>query len=336
MARFWRKVQDWFEGESEIVAVFPTYAIRDDDVVRFDIRAWVYEPESHSWTRNAFLDRLRGRLDLDEDSAEARRFDRRARTFLVDNERGQMVHLEIGGETFEVGTSAADGHVESTMEIPLTVAERAMTQTERGPTLRMRAVIDSDDDQRDIPVLDDAGRSIISDIDDTVKITGVLDKTQMMLNTFVRPFQPVRGLAEHFRELSTAGADFHYVSSGPWQLLPFLEEFLEEHGFPIGSFHMRKLRLKSMRSPIDFVRSSRDHKVESISRLLRDFPSRRFTLVGDSGELDPEVYGQIARSFGDQVERILIRRVGGADNSEERFHSAFDDVPSEWSIEDLE
>lgn len=335
MAKLWKRIHNWLEGDSEIVATFPTYAVRDDDVVRFDMRAWVYEPEEQSWTRNAFLDRLRNRLDLDEDSPEARRFDRRARTFLVDNERGQDVHLEVGGETFTLGRSAADGHVEDTIEIPLDIAERAFVQTDDGVALRIRAVIDTDDDERHVPVLEDDGRSVVSDIDDTVKITGVLDHAEMLLNTFVHPFQPVTRLADYYRELASEGAMFHYVSSGPWQLLPFLEEFLEQHGFPHGSFHMRKLRLKSIRSPIDFVRSSRDHKISSLSRLLTDFPSRRFTLVGDSGEADPEVYGEVARSFPGQVERILIRKVEGADNSETRFHHAFQDVASDWAVEEL-
>ncbi len=335
MARVWNRIQEWFEGESEIVATFPTYATRNGDSVRFDMRAWVYEPEESSWTRNAFLEKLRSRLDLDEDSPQARLFDRRARTFLVDNERGQKVRLEIGGETFELGRSAADGHVEDTVEIPLEVAERGFVSTDDGLALRIRAVIDTDHDERDVPVLDDEGRSVISDIDDTVKITGVLNREQMLLNTFVRPFKPVLGLADRYRELASAGAEFHYVTSGPWQLLPFLEEFLEEHGFPLGSFHMRKLRLKSLRSPIDFITSSHDHKMTAISKLLGDFPSRRFTLVGDSGEADPEVYGNIARSFPDQVEQILIRRVEGADNSDARFREAFTDVASSWSIEDL-
>jgi phosphatidate phosphatase APP1 len=309
--------------------------VRDDDVVRFDIRAWVYEPEARSWSRNAFLDRLRKRLRLDEDSPEARRFDRRARTFLVDNERGQTVRLEIGGETFELGRSAADGHVEKKLEIPSEIADRAIVSTDTGLALRVRAVTDTDHDERHIPLLEDGGRSVISDVDDTVKITGVLDRTQMLLNTFVRPFQPVRGLAEHYRELAARGATFHYVTAGPWQLLPFLEEFLEEYDFPHGSFHMRKLRLKSIRSPIDFVQSSREHKVTSISRLLSDFPARKFTLVGDSGERDPEVYGEIARSFPGQVERILIRRVGGADNSNDRFQKAFGETDAQWSVEEL-
>ena len=37
------------------------------------------------------------------------------------------------------------------------------------------------------------------------------------------------------------------------------------------------------------------------------FPKRRFILIGDSGEKDPEVYREIQRRFPAQVQEIMIR-----------------------------
>ena len=42
---------------------------------------------------------------------------------------------------------------------------------------------------------------------------------------------------------------------------------------------------------------------------MADFPRRRFVLVGDSGERDPEVYAAMARRRSDKVAAVLIRRV---------------------------
>lgn len=42
-----------------------------------------------------------------------------------------------------------------------------------------------------------------------------------------------------------------------------------------------------------------------------------------------ETYGNIARQFADQVDRIIIRKVPGAANSDERFAAAFDGVPAD-------
>ena len=37
------------------------------------------------------------------------------------------------------------------------------------------------------------GISVISDIDDTIKISEVLDKVRLLANTFIHPFKPVPG-----------------------------------------------------------------------------------------------------------------------------------------------
>jgi phosphatidate phosphatase APP1 len=42
---------------------------------------------------------------------------------------------------------------------------------------------------------------------------------------------------------------------------------------------------------------------------MADFPKRRFVLVGDSGERDPEVYAAVARGRPEQVSSVLIRQV---------------------------
>ena len=46
-------------------------------------------------------------------------------------------------------------------------------------------------------------------------------------------------------------------------------------------------------------------------QIMDEFPGRRFLLVGDSGERDPEVYTSIARRHPGQVRGVIIRRVTG-------------------------
>ena len=50
-------------------------------------------------------------------------------------------------------------------------------------------------------------------------------------------------------------------------------------------------------------------KRRSIASIIRAFPQRKFILVGDSGEKDPEIYGAMARRFGERISRIFIRNV---------------------------
>src|SRR5690606_35234726 len=124
----------------------------------------------------------------------------------------------------------------------------------------------------------------------------VLDKNKLLTNTFGRPFQAVDGMAHFYKELEKkAGAFVHYVSGSPWQLGPPLAEFLDKGGFPHGTLHLREFRLKDS-SVQKFFGDPLAYKRETITEIFKDFPERKFVLVGDSGERDPEVYGEIYRS----------------------------------------
>jgi len=52
-----------------------------------------------------------------------------------------------------------------------------------------------------------------------------------------------------------------------------------------------------------------EQKVSQISEIMQRFPERKFILVGDSGEKDPEVYREIKKEFPNQVQEIKIRDV---------------------------
>jgi phosphatidate phosphatase APP1 len=52
-----------------------------------------------------------------------------------------------------------------------------------------------------------------------------------------------------------------------------------------------------------------EQKTAQITRLMVNLPNRRFVLVGDSGEKDPEIFDQIRRTFPEQVKEIIIRDV---------------------------
>jgi hypothetical protein len=166
------------------------------------------------------------------------------------------------------------------------------------------------------------GMSIISDIDDTLKHSHVGCKQSLLTNTFLREFEPIGGMAELFRGWAASGATFHYVSSSPWQLYRHLAEHLSQQGFPDGSYHLRAFRLRDhlIRRILMLRRSG---KAAVIRGLLQTFPGRRFVLVGDSGELDPEIYGAMARKFPRQVAGVFIRQIPGPRDTPARYQRAF-------------
>ncbi|MEO8269077.1 MAG: phosphatase domain-containing protein [Aureliella sp.] len=157
-------------------------------------------------------------------------------------------------------------------------------------------------------VVSPQGLSVISDIDDTIKMTEATSRREMLANTFLRPFEVVEGMAPLYKHWQQLGCDFHYVSSSPWQLYAPLAELCEASDFPAGSMHLRYFRVRDeMFKRFRSVR--RSSKVGIIAGILNRLPQRKFLLVGDSGEKDPEIYRFLAKRFPDRISAVLIRNL---------------------------
>ena len=85
------------------------------------------------------------------------------------------------------------------------------------------------------------GVSVISDIDDTIKISEVKDRKLLLQNTFFRPFQAVPGVPDKYRQWAEAGVAFSSVSASPWQLYDPLANFFRQVGFPHATFHLKRV-----------------------------------------------------------------------------------------------
>jgi hypothetical protein len=308
------------------VTVFPTVAHRDANgglVIR--IEAWVFERE-YSPTRTRLLARSLG-LDLDQLSvADRQRFIARAALFGADAKDGRELMAYLPGRAaVALPRSDEQGRVRAALPYAAAVRAGQWIDWTVGSGLRRFA--------SRAQWLGDEGVSVISDIDDTIKHTLVRQHREMLLNTFAREFSAVPGMAAWFGGIARASNNvaFHYVSGSPLQLMPPLGAFLRGSGFPDGSVHLRAFSLNPT-SLLDSEATSR-HKQAEITQLLTDHPQRRFLLVGDSGERDPETYGAIAREHPSRIAEILIRDVTGEDATAPRYAQAFADVPRErWRL----
>jgi len=82
-------------------------------------------------------------------------------------------------------------------------------------------------------LLSPTGLSVISDIDDTIKVSEVGDREALLRNTFLKPYNPLPGMAEVYAGWATnSGASFQYVTASPWQLYPDLTAFMRSNEFP--------------------------------------------------------------------------------------------------------
>jgi phosphatidate phosphatase APP1 len=317
----------------ERVVFFPTAARLSDDGQAWivPIHGWIFEPEEGDRLRAAAMRQLRELVDLPADHSSTTVFEGRLRAYLVDNERGKRVGIRIAGRQHVLPASAADGHFTATVELPAALVKEQSTNGR----LKFRAVTAAGDRREFFGVahcVSPNGISVISDIDDTIKITNVRDKKELIENTFFREFRAVDGMAAVYRRWADAGAQFHFVSSSPWQLYEPLARFTHDAAFPAGTFHLKPFRMQDS-SVLGMLVSSIDFKLSVIEPLLQGFPARTFILVGDSGEKDPEIYGGVARRFPKQVLRIYIRDVTGEPADAPRYQDAFRDVPTDtWQL----
>lgn len=297
----------------ERLIFFPTYGRHVDaqQCWRIRVHGWAYQTTVSARTIERTLRALN--IDLDSSPPGARAMlARRLTPFLADNKRGRHGVIRIGASRFPLMPCGADGHAYGEFDLPdRDVRRLAEAGDLRDGVLRYSLELPPGDSRRiegAVMLLNGSGLSIVSDIDDTLRITGVRDKGDALRNTFLEEFRPVAGMAEVYRGWAAAGAAFHYLSASPAQLYEPLSEFLEREGFPRGTVDLRPFRLKTARWA-DIHGSAETFKPARIEQLLRDFPDRRFVLVGDDQMTDPQIYADIARRFPGQVSHVLIRSV---------------------------
>ena len=166
---------------------------------------------------------------------------------------------------------------------------------------------------------------VISDIDDTVVQTDVTRWLRVLGavlfgNAYTR--LPFRGVAAFYRALEAGtpkpatGPEaaphvtnpLFYVSSSPWNLYDLLLEFLALSAIPLGPLNLRAWRGGTSEL---LPAGHGAFKQGEIRRILDAFPELPFILIGDSGEEDPEIYGEIVAAYPGRILAVYIRNVSG-------------------------
>jgi hypothetical protein len=311
----------------EVVIFFPTLAQQTKNGWMLDIHGWVYEPVRHP-VSTRILGNVLGIGEEPMSALEAKTFAQRIQLFLVDNERRKIISIRLGNKTKKLAASAANGHFKGRIDLG-----EAEVQNPGGGSAVTNSLLFFHTESLaegvlavpgEIHLMRETGLSVISDIDDTIKVSQVLDRRALVRNTFCKPFEPVPRMAAVYQAWSnSANAQFHYVSASPWQLYMPLADFMRNNGFPAGTFHLKDFRIKDQ-TFFDLFRSPERYKTGVIEPMLKRFPKRHFVLVGDSGERDPEIYAALARKYPRQITRVLIRDTTGEAPESERYRKAFE------------
>ena len=167
-----------------------------------------------------------------------------------------------------------------------------------------------------VPVLivdPEATLALVSDLDDTVIETGLtrgLEFLRLTLLTSVTDRTPLPGAAELYRALTapragTAGCPVFYLSTSPWNLYELLARFMVLRGFPTGPLMLTDWGP----SRTNWFRvTAEEHKLTMIRTLLSEHPALQVVLIGDTGQLDPEIYATVAVESPDRVRAVYVRR----------------------------
>lgn len=184
----------------------------------------------------------------------------------------------------------------------------------------------------------DAQYVVISDLDDTIMRTNVLNVFRMLYNTLLRNAYtrlPFEGVAAFYRALqvgtrATVNPIF-YVSSSPWNLYDVIMDFFEIRGIPQGPLYLRNIGI-DRRSFL--AKGHMAHKVEYIERLMGIYKHLPFVLIGDSGQKDARVYRELVRRHPDRIPVIYIRDVNRTRRAEmvERVAAEVRDLGSEMIL----
>lgn len=168
------------------------------------------------------------------------------------------------------------------------------------------------------------GITVVSDIDDILRVTKIYQPKEGLLNTFARPFVPWMNMPDIYANWSWAinGMHFHYLTATPEQLTRSYVDFIFKT-YPRGSFDSRPLNFSS-------PSVARHARRLLLDKVMQTFPQRRFILVADTTNHDVmAAYPAMFKKYPGQVQCILLRNTSATDPNN-RFPydtSGFRDIP---------
>lgn len=315
---------------NEHVVLFTTssWIESETDTCFIPINGWVFKRSERKIARAVFAQLLQRKYGLVNNDDTQENFKQRVSLLTAGDERGKRIVIKLLGKRYEIAKSEANGHFATTIEVPAAIVTDYI-----GGGIPFELVLRPNDHRKfeaQSLLIGEQGVSVISDIDDTVKLSYVTDHKRLFESSFFKDFIPVDGMADLYRNWHNCGARFHYVSSSPWQLYEPLFEFMRDHGFPEATLSLKKVRFKD-ETFFNLFKSATKTKPFAIEAILKIYPNRQFVLLGDSGEKDAQVYAAIARQYSQQIAKIYIRNVNGHPNLDADYDDVFKGVPrAKW------
>lgn len=157
-------------------------------------------------------------------------------------------------------------------------------------------------------LVSDNGLTVISDIDDILRVTKIYQPKEGLLNSFARPFVPWQNMPAIYANWSRSipTMHFHYLTTTPEQVTRPYMDFIYKT-YPGGSFDTRPLNF----SDVSATLSIRKYLLD---RIFQTYPNRKFILVADTSNSDVmRDYPKMAQQYPGQVQCIFLRNTSASD-----------------------
>lgn len=152
------------------------------------------------------------------------------------------------------------------------------------------------------------GLTIVSDIDDILRVTKIYEPAQGLLNSFARPFTAWENMPDIYANWSTSlpNMHFHYLTTTPEQITRNYMQFIYAN-YPGGSFDTRPLNFSDVTATLSI-------RLFLLQKIFETFPERKFILIADTSNSDVmKDYPQMAIDYPDQLQCIFLRNTTATD-----------------------
>lgn len=147
---------------------------------------------------------------------------------------------------------------------------------------------------------------LVSDVDDTIKVSHVLDPDSAIGNA-LKTGNVFRGMPYLYAMIGqyNRGAAFFYLTNAPQLVFDRVHgRFLMQNDFPGGYLLLRRdIRDK-------------EHKIRNLREIVSYHRGSTFVLIGDNGERDPAFYHQIRQEFPSERFIVFIREAYSSQHDE--------------------
>ncbi|CCC08842.1 unnamed protein product [Sordaria macrospora k-hell] len=278
------------------------------------------------------------KVGLSKGDKQEKTIEQRITPFLMEVLPGRRVDIKFGESTaLRLGPGGRNGVSSDLKKLPdsaagTVVKSAAEVPSGAGGLLEMNTFY-----------TEPKGWAVISDVDDTIKITQTSDPVGILRSTFVAEPTPIAGMPELYwqiKDMVTPSAPWFYLSASPYNLYPFLRNFTHRY-YPRGQLILRDASWMTIPGLLsNLTLGTQKYKVDRMKKLYEWLPKKKMICIGDSTQSDPEAYGEMYRKHPEWIKLILIRKVTDiaavgteTKNAPKRFEEAFKGVPREaWHV----